>query len=93
MMSRAAVQQIAIRDLRGIDDLTELKALEKEVWGMAAEDTVPLTLAIALKASGNIFVGAFDTEKDNKSKKDKEKLVGFAFGFLGREHGQVTLHS
>ena len=83
MMSRGAAQQIVIRDLKSIDDLSQLKAVEKEVWGMADDDTLPLTLAIAWKAAGNIFVGAFD----------KEKLVGFAFGFLGREHGQTTIHS
>ncbi len=87
MMSRGAAQQIVIRDLKSIDDLSQLKAVEKEVWGMTNDDTLPLTLAIALKASGNIFVGAFDKDKD------KDKLVGFAFGFLGREHGQTTLHS
>ena len=87
MMSRAAAQQIGICDLKNIDDLSQLKAVEKEVWGMTNDDTLPLTLAIALKASGNIFVGAFDKDKD------KDKLVGFAFGFLGREHGQTTLHS
>ena len=87
MMSRASAQQIVIRDLNSIDDLAKLKAVEKEVWGMADEDALPLTVAIALRAAGNIFVGAFD--KDN----DKEKLVGFAFGFFGREHGQTTIHS
>src|ERR1039458_6203722 len=79
----ATAPQISIRDLRTIDELNQLKAVEKEVWGMADDDTLPLTLAIALKAAGNIFVGAFD----------KEKLVGFAFGFLGREHGQTIIHS
>ena len=83
MMTRGAAPQIAIRDLKSIDDLSQLKVVEKEVWGMADEDTLPLTLAIACKAVGNIFVGAFD----------KDKLVGFAFGFLGREHGQTTIHS
>ena len=83
MMSRGTASQIAIRDLKSIDDLSQLKALEREVWGMADEDTLPLTLAIACKAVGNIFVGAFY----------KDKLVGFAFGFLGREHGQTTIHS
>jgi predicted GNAT superfamily acetyltransferase len=83
MTSRGAAQQIAIRDLKSIDDLSQLKAVEREVWGMADDDTLPLTLAIALKTAGNIFVGAFD----------KDKLVGFAFGFLGREHGQTTIHS
>jgi predicted GNAT superfamily acetyltransferase len=87
MMSRGAAQQISIRDLKSIDDLSQLKAVEKEVWGMADDDTLPLTLAIACKAAGNILVGAFDTTKD------KDKLVGFAFGFLGREHGQMTIHS
>jgi predicted GNAT superfamily acetyltransferase len=91
MMSRAAAQQIAIRDLKTIADLTQLKAVEKEVWGMADDDTVPLTLAIACKAAGNIFVGAFDKEKDKD--KEREKLVGFAFAFLGREHGQTIVHS
>src|SRR6266403_1811249 len=86
LMTRGA-QQIGIRDLKSIDDLSQLKAVEKEVWGMADEDTLPLTLAIACRAAGNIFVGAFDKEKD------KDKLVGFAFGFLGREHGQTTIHS
>jgi predicted GNAT superfamily acetyltransferase len=75
--------QITIRDLNSIDDLSQLKAVEKEVWGMADDDTLPLTLAIACQAAGNIFVGAFD----------KDKLVGFAFGFLGREHGLITVHS
>jgi predicted GNAT superfamily acetyltransferase len=83
MMSRGLAQQIVIRDLKSIDDLSQLKAVEREVWGMADDDTLPLTLAIALKTAGNIFVGAFD----------KEKLIGFAFGFLGREHGQTTIHS
>src|ERR1700689_2570645 len=83
MMSHASAQHVTIRDLKSIDDLKRLRAVEKEVWGMADDDALPLTLAIALKASGNIFVGAFD----------KEQLVGFAFGFLGREHGQTAIHS
>jgi predicted GNAT superfamily acetyltransferase len=83
MMSRGLAQPVVIRDLKSIDDLRQLKAVEKVVWGMADDDTLPLTLAIALKTAGNIFVGAFD----------KEKLIGFAFGFLGREHGQTTIHS
>ncbi len=87
MTSRGGAQQIGIRDLKSIDDLSQLKAVEKEVWGMADEDTLPLTLAIACKAAGNIFVGAFDNDND------KNKLVGFAFGFLGRVNGQTTIHS
>ena len=83
MIAKSSTQQVIIRDLKSIDDLTQLQAVEKEVWGMGDEDALPLTLGIALRAAGNIFVGAFD----------KEKLVGFAFGFLGREHGALTIHS
>ncbi len=83
MMPRSSAPQIAIRDLNGINDLSQLKEVEKEVWGMADTDTLPLTLAIACKAAGNIFIGAFD----------KGRLVGFAFGFLGRENGRITIHS
>lgn len=88
MTSRSATHPISIRDLQSIEDLRQLKAVEKEVWGMIDDDTLPLTLAIACQAAGNVFVGAFDI--DNK---DKETLVGFAFGFLGREHGETTIHS
>lgn len=90
--------QVEIRDLKTIEDLIQLREVEKEVWGMDENDTLPLTLAIACKAAGNIFIGAFDTsankvkEKANNKNKN-EKMVGFAFGFLGREHGQTTLHS
>ena len=83
MTAAPAGPQIVVRDLKTFDEFRQLKAVEKEVWGMADEDSIPLTLAIACKAAGNIFVGAFD----------KDKLVGFAFGFLGREHGQTMIHS
>ena len=83
MTPRPVAPPIAIRHLTSIDDLQKLQAVEKQVWGMGDEDALALTLAIALKAAGSIFVGAFE----------KEKMVGFAFGFLGREHGQTTIHS
>jgi predicted GNAT superfamily acetyltransferase len=70
----APASQIAIRDLRSIDELEQLKSVEKEVWGMAEEDAMPLTLAIALKAAGNIFVGAFARENQGgKAAKEKSE--------------------
>jgi predicted GNAT superfamily acetyltransferase len=83
MNVRRPAQPIVIRDLESFNDLCQVKAVEKEVWGMADDDSLPMTLAIACKAAGSIFVGAFDGDK----------LVGFAFGILGREHGQTTIHS
>ena len=83
MSSAISSQKILIRDLDSFDDLLQVKAVEKEVWGMADDDSLPMTLAVALQAAGNIFLGAFDGPR----------LVGFAFGFLGREHGRSTIHS
>jgi predicted GNAT superfamily acetyltransferase len=75
--------KIIIRDLDCFDDFLQLRAVEKEVWGMADDDSLPMTLAVALQAAGSIFVGAFDDKR----------LVGFAFGIFAREHGQTTIHS
>ena len=83
MIARSAPQNIVIRELESFEDLAKLQAVEKEVWGLADEDALPLTMAIACKAAGNLFIGAFD----------KDRLIGFAFGFFGREHGQTTIHS
>src|SRR5215471_4520131 len=74
---------VAIRPLQSFDDMKQVEEVEREVWGLADLDTTPLTLAIASKEAGSIWLGAFDGAK----------LVGFAFGFLGTEHGQLIVHS
>jgi len=78
--SKAAV---TIRDLQSFEDLKQVEEVEREVWGLSDLDTTPMTMAVATKEAGSIWVGAFDGSK----------LVGFAFGFLGLEHGQLILHS
>jgi predicted GNAT superfamily acetyltransferase len=74
---------ITIRDLQSLEDLRQVEQVEREVWGLSELDTTPLTLATATQAAGSIWVGAFD----------EEKLVGFAFGFLGAERGRLIVHS
>jgi predicted GNAT superfamily acetyltransferase len=74
---------VTIRDLQGFEDLKQVEEVEREVWGLSDLDTTPLTLAIATKEAGSIWVGAFEGAR----------LVGFAFGFLGTEQGQLIVHS
>jgi predicted GNAT superfamily acetyltransferase len=74
---------ITIRDLRSFDDLKQVEAVEREVWALSDLDTMPLTLAVATKESGSIWLGAFDGPK----------LVGFAFGLLGVEGNRPNIHS
>jgi predicted GNAT superfamily acetyltransferase len=74
---------VSIRDIETLDELRQVQAVEKRVWELSDEDMMPLTLMIALKAAGSVWLGAFDGDK----------LVGFAFGFLGREAGNDVIHS
>lgn len=76
-------KSIVIRELQGFDELKQVEAVEKEVWGLADIDVLPLTVSIALKESGNIWIGAFDGPE----------LIGFAFGFLGLHRGRPNVHS
>ncbi len=72
-----------LRDLETLADLEQVLHLEKEVWGLADADVTPITLALALKAAGSLWLGAFDAGK----------LVGFALAFPSLERGHVGLHS
>jgi predicted GNAT superfamily acetyltransferase len=78
--SKAAV---VIRDLHSLDDLRKVETLEQEVWGLSDRDVLPLTMSVAAKEAGSIWLGAFEGSR----------LVGFAFGFLGMEDRQVMVHS
>lgn len=83
MAETKAKPAVTIRDLQSFEDLRQVEEVEREVWGLSDLDTTPLTLAIATKEAGSIWVGAFDGPK----------LIGFAFGFLGEEHGKLIVHS
>jgi predicted GNAT superfamily acetyltransferase len=83
MPEAKAKPSIVIRDLESFDDLKQVEALEKDVWQLSDLDTMPLTLTVATRAAGSIWLGAFEGTR----------LVGFAFGFLGLEDGRLIVHS
>ena len=74
---------ITFRDLASFDDLKQVEAVEREVWGLADIDVFPTTLAVATLAAGCIWVGAFDGKK----------MAGFAFGFPALDHDRLSIHS
>src|SRR6266566_3557277 len=76
-------RSIVIRDLESLEDLQQAEAVEREVWALADRDVLPMTMAVATKAAGSIWIGAFDGHE----------MAGFAFGFLGVEQGHLMLHS
>lgn len=83
MPAATEIPTIVIRDIDGSAELRAVEELQKEVWGVPDLDVVPLSHLVAAKAAGGVLLGAFD----------RETLVGFAYGFVGYEHGQVTHHS
>ncbi|MGI8467728.1 MAG: hypothetical protein ACR2N3_04680 [Pyrinomonadaceae bacterium] len=82
-MSIVIEGSITIREVTGQNELRAVEELQKEVWGVPDLEVVPLTQMVAAQAAGGVLIGAFDGEI----------LVGFAYGFVGCEHGQTTHHS
>jgi predicted GNAT superfamily acetyltransferase len=78
-----ATPEIRIRDLDTVAGLQRAVLLEKEVWECHDADITPITLAVATRATGSIWLGAFHGEE----------LVGFAFAFPSLEEGSVGFHS
>jgi predicted GNAT superfamily acetyltransferase len=83
MMSAETKTSITIRDIDADSEMRAVEELQKEIWGIPDLDVVPLTQMVAAKATGGVLVGAFDDET----------LIGFAYGFVGYEHGQASHHS
>src|SRR5438128_5459904 len=53
-------RSIVIRDLESFEDLQKAEAVEKEVWALAYRDVLPMTMAVATKAAGRIWISAID---------------------------------
>lgn len=72
--------------IQPIESMAQMKALEKlqqDVWGWDDLDTTPLMNFIIMKELGGTLIGAFDGER----------VIGFAFGFVGWDEGQAVFHS
>jgi predicted GNAT superfamily acetyltransferase len=69
-----------VRDLETYEEMLTLRQLQREIWGLTDPDVglYPPLLVSAAK-NGGMVLGAFDDETD--------QMIGFLFGFLGREPG------
>ncbi len=83
MTSGRTKPAICIRELTSFDDFVQVEAAEKEIWTLDDIGVLPVTMSIAAKEAGCIWLGAFDGED----------LAGFAFGILGLEKGVLNIHS
>ncbi len=83
MKSLVATSTISIRPVETVAELRAVEEMQKEVWGIPDLDVVPLTQLIAAKVAGGVLLGAFD----------RQTLVGFVYGFVAHEDGEVAHHS
>ncbi len=74
---------IEIRPIASIAEMQAVEELQKEVWGIPDIEVVPISQLAAAIASGGCLLGAFDNGK----------LIGFAYGFVSNEKGQMAHHS
>ena len=74
---------IEIRPITTIAEMQAVEEIQKEVWGIPDIEVVPISQLAAAIAAGGCLLGAFDTEK----------LIGFAYGFVSYEKGQMAHHS
>lgn len=74
---------VVIREIERFSEIRATEDLQKEVWGLPDLDVVPSTQLIAAKAAGGVLIGAFEGDA----------IVGFVYGFVGCENGQMTHHS
>ena len=72
-----------VREIRGIDELRAVEALQKEVWDCNDLEVLPAIHMIAAREVGAILLGAFDGRE----------LVGFVYGFPGFEGEHRVIHS
>ncbi len=74
---------IALRNCTELEEFRACVALQKEVWGFADNELVPLRIfSLAPKIGGQV-IGAWEGET----------LVGFAFSIPGTRTGHPYLHS
>ena len=74
---------VQLRNLQDVEEFRACVVLQKEVWGFADNELVPLRIfSLAPKIGGQV-IGAWDGDK----------LVGFAFSIPGIRNGHSYLHS
>jgi predicted GNAT superfamily acetyltransferase len=79
----AITPRIQIQPIESIAQMKALEKLQQDVWGWDDLDTTPLMNFIIMKELGGTLIGAFDGER----------VIGFAFGFVGWDDGRAVFHS
>jgi predicted GNAT superfamily acetyltransferase len=85
-MTRAVTgSAVTVRDVQSAEELRACQELQRRAWGITEDGYVmPVATMASAQRVGGLVLGAFDTN---------QRLVGFAFGFLGKLNGRLILWS
>jgi predicted GNAT superfamily acetyltransferase len=76
---------VTVRDVRGADELRACQELQRRAWGITEDGYVlPVATMAGAQKVGGLILGAFDSDN---------RLIGFAFAFLGRLKDGLILYS
>jgi predicted GNAT superfamily acetyltransferase len=76
--------KITIGPFRNMADYKTCIDIQREVWHISDIDVVPATLLIAAEQEGGIALAAYNSLGE---------MIGFCWGIIGIEHGEVLQHS
>lgn len=77
---------IEIRLVQTIEEYRAISQIQRAVWGKPDTEIIPYHMPIIFQKEGGLVLGAFERSPED----EKEKLIGFAFGFVGlTSEGQV----
>jgi predicted GNAT superfamily acetyltransferase len=71
---------ISFRDLTTLDEFAAVVQLERDIWGPAYDDVVPVPILAVSVHSGGILIGAFDAGR----------MIGFVYSLPGIKDGKPT---
>jgi len=76
---------VSVRDVRGADELRACQELQRRAWGITEDGYIlPVATMAGAQKVGGLILGAFDADN---------RLIGFAFAFLGRLKERLILYS
>jgi predicted GNAT superfamily acetyltransferase len=71
---------ITYRDLTTLEEFAAVVQLERDIWGPAYDDVVPVPILAVSVHSGGILIGAFDGDR----------MIGFVYSLPGIKDGKPT---
>jgi predicted GNAT superfamily acetyltransferase len=82
-MTQPVATEVVIRPCESLADLQACIELQRQVWGYADAELVPIPILIVARKTGGQVLGAFDDDR----------LVGFTLAFSGFRAGWPYVHS